>query len=40
MATEREWAVEDDNKCPDPLRPRPTQDADGGGLLYLRVTLR
>jgi hypothetical protein len=29
MATEREWAVEDDNKCPDPLRPRPTQDARG-----------
>jgi murein endopeptidase len=25
MATE--WATEDDDKCPDPLRPRPTQDS-------------
>jgi penicillin-insensitive murein endopeptidase len=24
-----EWAVEDDDKCPDPLRPRPTQDSRG-----------
>jgi penicillin-insensitive murein endopeptidase len=24
-----EWAVEDDTLCPDPLRPRPTQDTRG-----------
>jgi hypothetical protein len=24
-----EWAVEDDTTCPDPLRPRPTQDSRG-----------
>lgn len=29
MTTQPEWAVEDDDKCPDPLRPRPTQDSRG-----------
>lgn len=25
----KEWATEDDTTCPDPLRPRPTQDSRG-----------
>lgn len=29
MATELEWPFEDDDKCPDPIRPRPTQDSRG-----------
>ncbi len=24
-----EWTTEDDDKCPDPIRPRPTQDSRG-----------
>lgn len=28
MAT-KEWAIEEDTTCPDPLRPRPTQDTRG-----------
>jgi penicillin-insensitive murein endopeptidase len=27
--TKTEWPVEDDTTCPDPLRPRPTQDTRG-----------
>jgi penicillin-insensitive murein endopeptidase len=29
MTTEPEWAVEDNDKCPDPLRPRPPADSRG-----------
>lgn len=29
MASTAAWAVDDDDKCPDPLRPRPTQDSRG-----------
>jgi hypothetical protein len=29
MPTEPEWAIEDNDKCPDPLRPRPPADSRG-----------
>jgi hypothetical protein len=29
----KEWATEDDTTCPDPLRPRPTQDSRGYSML-------